>query len=155
MRAIIIRKELLFLALFVFLIFPTMASAQVRISGLNDFSFGSWDGVSDISSSDQFCIWSGQGNSLFMTAIGNGSNNTFQLRGSANNLDMKIEFRINQGAYIQLEPNKFSPFINPRNNTPNCFGGSNAELKVTIPQSSLESGEEGFYYGQLILMVMP
>lgn len=137
------------------MVFPINSFAQVRISGLNDFSFGSWNGVQGLSLSDELCIWSPRSNSIFISAFGNGLNNSFQLRGALTNINYEIKLKINQGSYVELLPNKFTPFVSPGDSSPNCFGGSNAELQITIPQSSLEDVEEGFYYGQIVIMVTP
>ncbi len=94
------------------------------------------------------CIFSNTGN-FSVTAIGDGPDNKFQLKGDSGILNYEVSWKNHNSASKQLQANQASTFA-----AASCNGASDA-AKLHINLSQADIGSDKSYAGTLTLMVSP
>jgi hypothetical protein len=130
-------------------------SADVRISGVGDFSFGVWGGVADLVSSDPVCIYNSASAAYTITASGSGPGGNLSLASGGNSLGYDVAFRGSVGGYVTLTANSPQSFSAANQISNSCGGGTNADVRVTVSASNLLAATAGSYSGTLTVTVGP
>lgn len=134
---------------------PGYAEAQLfRITGMSNFSFGTWSGSNDMVASDTVCIYRSSGTGYRITASGNGAGNSFLSTGSSTTVAYEVHWKHGGGSFVSLTANNSQTFTGASNSL-TCSGVDNAELQVTFPESNLSAARADSYTGTLSILLEP
>jgi hypothetical protein len=140
-----------------------------RIKGIDDiFNFGLWSGTGDLSQNDDICIGVNNGGLYQILATGDGDTidpNAFALANGAHRINYNVYFNDNTGTAGQQQLTAGTLltglFASSPNATRNLTGNGcgpprrNANFMVEIPESELQQGQAGNYFGILTLVLIP
>jgi hypothetical protein len=130
-----------------------VSSATVRVSSINDFSFGSWSGSGDLTAEDDICVYNSVDGNYRVTITATGG--AYQMTSSGNLLDFTVRFKKNGGSYSQLTHGVPSSFDGANTSSTICSGGTNATIEVQITSVELLSVRPGSYSGALTILIEP
>lgn len=127
----------------------------IRLSDLNDFVFGTQSGSTDLTQTDSVCVYRNSSGSYQVTASGDGTNGAFTINNGIHSIPFTPQWS-DGGAFQTLAPN--APLINQQNvfqSNIDCNSGTanNANLKIGIASSDMQSAPSGNYQGVLNIMV--
>lgn len=132
-----------------------------RVTGLNDFSFGTWSG-GDLSANDDLCIGLYGANQYRVRATGDGDGidiNAFALTNGIDFLPYRVFYNDQTGTSGQVELSTSSSLLgqNAANSFFNLFSCSNqnANIGLLIENASLAATGAGAYAGTLTLTLIP
>lgn len=127
--------------------------ALVRISNLEDMSFGTWDGTQSMSNEDQVCVWSSsRGYSL--TGVGSGGGAFVMRDDTGNEIPFSVEWAAPSGGAQTLQPGQtVAELSSPSIDTTCSDAASMALMTVGISQEDLAAAPAGDYGGVLTLTV--
>jgi hypothetical protein len=146
-----------FMLLLVVVFFVAPAFSVVRISNMNDFSFGSWTGVGDLVQSDSICIHdssTANTNRYTIRATGSGGGGAFSLNSGPNTLAYAVAWQGSQGGIVNLTSGTNTNFRRASTST-TCGGGTNATLRITITEANMLAATAGSYSGTLTILLQP
>ncbi len=132
-----------------------------RVTGLSDFSFGSWSG-GDLSANDNLCIGVYGTSQYRVSATGDGDGidiNAFALTNGTEFLPYRVFFNDQTGTAGQLELSSSTALLGQ--NAPgsffNLFGCfiENANIDLLIENNALAAAGGGSYSGTLTLTMIP
>jgi hypothetical protein len=135
------------------------ASAKVRITGLNDVSFGSISNLAvDAVQSQSVCAYSsGSGNTYSVRADGSGAGGAFTLTSGSTSLAYSVRWNNQPGQTNGTALTAGAPLGSQTTNAQNqtCSSGpsTTASLIVTLPATSLSSATAGTYSGTLTIIL--
>ena len=135
------------------------ASNKVRISSLNDVTFGTLSDLSsDAAQSQSLCLYSDTATSGYnVTASGGGPGGAFELTSGLSSLAYEVQWSSSSGrsSGVQLSPNV--PLTGQTSSASHqvCSNGpaTSASLIVLLRSTSLSSATAGTYSGTLTLLV--
>jgi len=135
-------------------------SNLVRITGMNDLSFGTYSGVADFKKDDDVCIWTNQaGGNYKVTPKGDGASFAFTVtRGAGSPLAYTVKWNNTTGVSgnTSLTANTLSgAFSGASTTSSTCGGGVNANLQVIFDEATLLSSVPGTYTGVITLVISP
>jgi hypothetical protein len=130
------------------------AWADVRITNMNNIGLGTWNGSGDMQSDDDVCVFNDAGPGYLITASGNGGG-SFHLSSGANTVSYDVQFKGSSGSFSTLSPNNSHPFSSADQLDEGCGGGSNATIRIRVPENSLLDAQKGSYSGTLNVQVDP
>lgn len=132
-----------------------------RVTGLNDFAFGSWSG-GDLSANDNLCIGVYGTTQYRVSATGDGDGsdiNAFALTNGADFLPYRVFFNDQTGTAGQIELSSTSALLgqSATGSFFNLFGcfNENANIDLLIENNSLAAAGGGAYSGTLTLTMIP
>ncbi len=127
--------------------------ALVRISNLEDMSFGTWDGTQSMSNDDKVCVWSSsRGYSL--TGVGTGGGDFVIRDETGNEIPFSVEWAAPSGSAQQLQPGQALPDLaSPSIDTSCSDEASMALMTIGFDQQDLAASPAGDYSGVLTLTV--
>jgi hypothetical protein len=130
--------------------------ALVQISALNDIDLGTYTGGGNITGVDDLCVYSNIGG-YHITATGNGAGSAFQLIGAGATIPYAVEWADSAGAQTGDPMTSGTVLTNQSGTftTPNCGGGNNARVIVTVNSTDLAAAPAQAYTGVLTLVVAP
>lgn len=132
----------------------------VRISGIEDLSFGSYDGNGDEARDDDVCIWTNQNSATYrVKARGSGAAHSFLLSdGASQTLAYTVRWNDTTGTdgNESLAADTLSGVMtNANTSSTTCSGGSNANFQVKIAEAALLARRPGTFSGVLTLIISP
>jgi hypothetical protein len=128
----------------------------VQISALDDIALGNYTGGANMTGVDDLCVYSNIGG-YQITATGNGAGSAFHLIGAGATIPYTVEWADSAGAGAG-EPMTSGTVLTNQSGTfttPNCNGGNNARVTVTVNSTDLAAAPAQDYTGVLTLMVAP
>lgn len=126
------------------------AWADVRISNMNNIGLGSWDGSGDVTDEDGVCVFNDGGPNYLITASGSGGGGSFELSNGSESIDYEVRFK-----GTSISANNSHSFSGADEIDDSCGGGTNATVRITVPESELLDAHKGSYSGTLNLQVDP
>ena len=141
-----------------------------RIKGIDDiFHFGLWSGTGGLTQNDDICIGVNTGGNYQILATGNGDSidpNSFTLANGTHQIYYNVYFNDTTGivGQQQLTAGTILSGLSDSNTTRilNNLNGAgcgpprrNANFMVEIPESQLQQGQAGTYFGILTLELIP
>jgi hypothetical protein len=128
----------------------------VQISALDDIALGTYTGGANMTGADDLCVYSNTGG-YDITATGNGAGQAFELLGSSANIPYTVEWATTAGAGTGASLTTGTPLTGQSGafTTPNCNGGDNAQVIVTVDSTDLAAAPADNYTGVLTLLVAP
>lgn len=134
------------------------AFSVVRISNMNNFSFGNWPGVGDLVASDGICIYDsvgGGGDKYNLRATGSGAGGAFTLSTVGATLPYSVTYLGSSGAKTTLIAGVTDEFKKSDTTSSTCGGGTNGTLEITILETDMALADGGTYSGVLTLLLTP
>lgn len=127
----------------------------VQISDLQDIDLGTFDGTSDLTGSDNLCVYSNSGG-FTITATGTGGG-AFELAGGGTTVPFAVEWANTSGAVTgtALTSGSTKASNSPTFSGADCGGGTNTTVLVNVSQTDLGAAPAADYSGLLILQVAP
>ena len=134
------------------------SASQVKISGLDDVSFGAYSGTGDLLADETFCVYSNNSAyRLSVSADSQDSNGNFFLPGTTtgDNIPVSITFIDSVGGSGVIDV--FNSVVSGSGNSDSetCSGLDNATLTFAMDEQSLRSSSSGDYVETFIIMVEP
>lgn len=128
----------------------------VQISALDDIALGTYTGGGNMTGADDLCVYSNTGG-YDITATGNGADQAFELIGASANIPYTVEWATTAGAGTGSALTTGMPLAGQGGTftTPNCNGGDNAQVIVTVNSTNLAAAPADSYTGVLTLLVAP
>jgi hypothetical protein len=129
----------------------------VQISGLTDIQLGTYTGGADITGVDNLCVYSNTGG-YEITATGDGGTGSeFELNGTGHDVPYTVEWADSAGAGTgsPMTSGTVLPGQGGTFTTPDCGGGNNAQVIVTVNSTDLLAAPAQAYAGVLTLLVAP
>jgi hypothetical protein len=129
----------------------------VQISALNDIALGNYTGGADKTGGDDLCVYSNIGG-YQITATGNGAGSAFRLLGAgAASIPYTVQWADAAGATSGDPMTSGTVLTNQSGtfSTPDCGGGNNARVIVTVNSTDLAAAPAQAYTGVLTLLVAP
>ena len=129
----------------------------VQISALNDIALGNYTGGgANMTGIDDLCVYSNIGG-YQITATGNGAGSAFRLIGAGATIPYAVEWADSAGAQSGDPMTSGTVLTNQSGTftTPNCSGGNNARVRVTVNSTDLAAAPAQAYTGVLTLVVAP
>jgi hypothetical protein len=134
------------------------ASQQVKISRLDDVSFGAYGGTGARQSSERFCVYSSAASyRLSVSSPSQDSSGNFYLPSvnSSANIPVAVSFIDNIGGPGSI-PVSNSPVSGlGDSNSEDCLGTDNATLTFDMDEQSLRSAASGDYLETFTIMIEP
>jgi hypothetical protein len=130
----------------------------VQISALNDIALGNYTGGANMTGFDDLCVYSNIGGYQITATGDDGSGGTaFQLIGAGATIPYAVEWADAAGAATGDAMTSGTVLTNQSGNltTPNCDGGNNARVRVTVNSTDLAAAPAQAYLGVLTLVVAP
>lgn len=132
----------------------------VRITGISDRAFGTWNGSSTMDSNDDVCIYTNKAAATYyITATGSGTGGAFELDdGSSNVLPYHVYYNDVTGTTGEVEQTtaiKSAQQSGADTSSQTCGGGNNANYHVRIVNTDLLVVPSGTYTGTLTIVVSP
>jgi hypothetical protein len=132
--------------------------ADVRISKLDDTSFGIIATLQTVSNEDRICVYNSSSPLYQLTAYGTGSGSSFRLSNGAAQLPFFVKYRERQEPYVVLTAGQPSVVFSQAETRRETCGGvqaTNASILIEILGSDLSSVPEGAYSGVVTLILSP
>ena len=134
------------------------AAQQVKVSGLNDVSFGTYDGSGDRQVNERFCVYSTTGAyRMLVSSVSQDSSGNFYLPSvsSGDNIPVTVSFIDSVGGpgTISVLNAPISGFGD--SNSENCLGSENTTLTFSMNEQSLRSASSGDYMETFTVLVEP
>jgi len=139
-----------------FLVNYTIALADVKISGFQSLSLGTWTGTGDREAMTDLCVHNALSSNYKITARGDGTGDAFILgqNGGTGEISYLVHFRRIGDAYVPLLSNSSQSFSGADTLNENCdIGGNNATLRITVPGNAIGSAPAGTYSGRITLIL--
>ena len=132
------------------------ANAQlVRISGMDDFAFGSWSGSGNLTSSSTVCIYrSSGGGNYSVTASGSGAGSSFTVASGGSTIAYQVRWKQVGNSFSTLTASSPSSFAGASSSL-TCGGSDNAEMEVQFSAANLGAASAGSYSGTLTFIIAP
>ena len=147
------RVVLIFLAL---LSLPFSALADVQITGMTDFNFGTWiSGTQNIENTG-LCVCDDTGATRYLvTGSGSGGGGAFEVSsGGGDTMEYRVFFQGGTGGF-----NRLFPGIQETRNNPsplaNCGGVPNAAMRIRFVNAVLNTAIPGNYSGTVTILIEP
>lgn len=128
----------------------------VQITNLNDIDLGNYDGVSDLTQSDDICIFrNGFGSFRIKASGGPSDGDPFLLSNGADQIPYLVALKDNaMASHVSVTEGQWLGGLNGHGSQ-NCGGTTNASVQVTALASDMVSATPGTYAGTLYLTVEP
>jgi hypothetical protein len=139
----------------------TASAQRVRITGLNDVTFGELTSLQfDASRQQNVCVFSNtRTNGYSIVASGSGLAGSFELASGSSTLPFEVQWAESPGRSIgtSLVPNLVSQGFTSSATHQNCNSGppAAASLIVIVRGTALSQATAGSYSGSLTLLVVP
>ena len=133
---------------------PSQSSAQVRVTNVNDITFGTWPGSGDLQTMDDICIYNAAIADYQITVDGAGPGGAYLLNNGGHTLAYQVEFRGGAG-WVTLAPGVPQNFTGANLISDTCAGGTNASIRITVPENNLLAAYQGSYSGNISILVSP
>lgn len=130
---------------------PTPAPDLLRISAIDDVSFGAYSGNGDLSAEDSICIFNSASSSYritFSTSTGG-----FNLASGANTLPFTLRYKAGGGSYQGMSYNSATQFGSADSSSQLCGGSTNASYEVSMTQAQLLSVRPGAYSATMTIVI--
>ena len=127
--------------------------ADVKITAINDLSFGSYGGSGDLSSQDDICVYNSASQNYTVTVTSN--NGQYALASGGNTIPFELRFKESGGIFTQLTYGVASAFSGADTVSTSCGGLTNASYQVKILQGDLLSARPGSYSTTLTILISP
>lgn len=135
-------------------------SNLVRITGIADLNFGTYDGAGNLSRDDDVCIWTNHNSGAYkVLAQGDGDDQSFTVKtGSGQTIAYAVRWNDTMGTLgneALTADTLSSEFSGASTTSSTCGGGSTANFQVTFLQNDLLSARPGVYSGVLTFVISP
>ena len=134
-------------------------SNLVRITGISDLNFGTYDGNGNFSRDDDVCVWTNQtGGNYKVLAQGDGASHAFTVSAGADPLPYAVRWNNATGTSgnSALTADTISGVFSGASTTSSiCAGGDTANFQVVFSSSNLLGARPGVYTGVLTLVISP
>ena len=130
----------------------------VRISDMDDLSFGTYDRSGNETANDNVCIYTNDAQADYrITLTGDGAGNAFTVTDGTNTVAYAVKWNDAQGTGGPSVSTGVALANQTNANTQDtgCNGGTNANIEVTFHESALLAAPSGNYSGTLTVMVEP
>lgn len=134
-------------------LFANSASANVKITAINDISLGTYSGSGDLTGQDDVCVYNSATANYTITVTSTGG--SYNLISGINSLPFEVRFKESAGSFTLLSYGVAEPFGGADTVSNSCSGGTNASLQVKILQADLLSVRPGSYTSTLTLLIEP
>lgn len=145
------------ISLLLFFAFCMSASADVKISNLDDFNFGRYSGNGNLRNDDNICINTIPNANYRITFWGSGAGGSFEITNGVNALGYRVRFndRARRNGGRTMTPGV--PLTNRRRATTDidCPSGLNANIDIRFRRQDLQAAAPGRYIGTLTVTVAP
>jgi hypothetical protein len=134
------------------------SASQVKISGLDDVSFGAYSGTGDLQANETFCVYSTNSTyRLSISADSQDSNGNFFLPGAITGDDIPVSITFVDSVGGSGVIDVFNTAVSGSGNSDSetCAGSENATLTFAMDEQSLRSSSSGDYLETFIIMVEP
>ncbi|MDX1803621.1 MAG: hypothetical protein R3292_06035 [Alcanivorax sp.] len=130
---------------------------SIRVSDVNDIALGTFDGINNLTGSDQLCIYRASGGLYGVTLTGSGSNGAFTLSAGSSTVPYTVSWNDGSGAQNASAGTLISGLGNTYSNDMSCAGGAadNATVSVTANASDIAGNatSAGTHSGVLYIMI--
>ena len=140
-------RVLLYSACLILILMVSLAYATVRISRFTNMSFGTWNGSSNMSATNDLCVFNSAGTDYSLKAYSDGA---FRIKNGTRSIDYEVRFN-----GTKLDYNSYTAFSGANSISNTCGGGTNATIEVNIPASNISTAAAGPYSGTLFVLVEP
>ena len=130
---------------------PTPVPDLLRISAIDDISFGSYTGNGGLTAEDPICIFNSASSSYritFTTSTGG-----FNLASGANTLPFTLRYKAGGGSYQAMSYNSATQFGSADTSSQLCGGSTNASYEVSMTQAQLLSVRPGAYSATMTIVI--
>ena len=133
---------------------------RVKITGIEDVTFGTVDPASDASNAQDVCVWSNTPGRVYnITATGSGDSNAFTLTDGSETLTYGVEWADTSGQTTGTALTSGSALTAQSSTAiqPDCAAGpaNSASLIVKMTAAQLQAAIASSYTGTLTLVVAP
>jgi hypothetical protein len=150
-----------FLTLLIFAFFSpiycvkNIYAADVQVSGLVDFNFGTWSG-GNVTLEGDVCVYkSADGTDYRVTATGSGSGGAYQVTSGSDDVSYGVAWAKKNNAFTALSNGVASNFDGANQLDTNCSGVMTATLRIQFPETNLQAAVPGNYSGNLTILIEP
>jgi hypothetical protein len=128
----------------------------VQITDLDDIDLGTYSGTGPLAGSDDICVYSNNGG-FDITATGSGAAQAFTLAGTSTTIPYTVQWANTSGATTGTAMTTGTPLSGQTAtfSGPNCGGGTNTTVIVTVGDTDLSVAPTDTYAGILTLLVAP
>lgn len=130
---------------------PTPAPDLLRISGIDDVSFGTYTGNGGLTAEDSICIFNSASSSYRITF--STSTGAFNLASGANMLPFTLRYKAGGGSYQGMSYNSATQFGSADTSSQLCGGSTNASYEVSMTQAQLLSVQPGAYSATITIVI--
>jgi hypothetical protein len=130
---------------------PTPVPDLLRISAIDDISFGPYTGNGGLTAEDPICIFNSASSSYritFTTSTGG-----FDLASGANTLPFTLRYKAGGGSYQAMSYNSATQFGSADTSSQLCGGSTNASYEVSMTQAQLLSVRPGAYSATMTIVI--
>jgi hypothetical protein len=133
----------------------SVSAADVQISGLVDFNFGTWSsGILNLE--NDLCVYkSADGSDYRVTATGSGSGGAYQITSGSNHISYTVAWARKNNAFTTLSSGAASNFDGANQSNTDCSGVMTATLRIQFPEANLQAAVPGNYSGDLTILIEP
>lgn len=130
-------------------------AAEVQVSGLVNFNFGSWSsGI--LSLENDLCVYkSADGSDYRVTATGSGSGGAYQITSGSDHVTYNVAWAKKNNAFTSLSTGSASNFDGANQSNTDCSGAMTATLRIQFPEANLQAAVPGNYSGDLTILIEP
>lgn len=117
------------------------ASANVKISSVDDINLGQYSGSGSIDGESHICIYNSESDDYAITITSTIPENPprYLLRqiGGSGTIEVDVYFKGSSGTFLQHDPNYANGYTGADRLSTSCSGGTNATLKINISEFNL------------------
>ena len=130
---------------------------MVRISGFEDFAFGTYSGNGALTDNDDLCVYRNGNATYTITATSN--EGSFQVRSGVNAINYTASFNDQTGTVgsaALVYNTATSTQTGANTQTADCSqGGNSANLKIDMTEADIQAAPPGSYSGTIVLTAAP
>lgn len=131
----------------------------IRITGMADFSFGTYSGSGDMDQNDNVCVYTNKASGTYrVTASGSGAGGAFSVASGADTLAYGVFFNDVSGTTGEQALTSGSALTGQsgaNTTSQTCGGSDNANIHVRFLETNLTAAPAGSYTGTLTIVVEP
>lgn len=130
---------------------PATPTPAVKVSALDDVSFGVFTGDGDMTAEDAICVFNNQSPDFSVTFFT--SSGSFGIANGGNSVPFTVRFRVEAGGYTAVPYNSAVQFSGAHVSSHNCNGGTNAAYEIKMSRADLLSVRPGNYSATLYMVI--
>ena len=131
---------------------PTPTPA-VKVSAIDDISFGTFTGGDDLTAEDPICVFNNQ-SSDFGVSFFTGSGSFVVTRsGGSETIPFSVRFKVGVGGYTSMSYNSATNFSGANTSSTICNSSPNATYEIKLTKQNLLSVRPGNYSATLYILL--